>query len=107
MREYRFELPASIPRGRVTFRVVNAGRMPHSIALIPLPAGFPPIAEQLRGKTRRAVSTLAGVPPLRPGQSDTFAVDLEPSRYALVCFLVGRDGVSNARRGMASEFRVR
>jgi hypothetical protein len=107
MREYRFEFPASIPKDRVNVRVVNAGRLPHELALIPLPPGFPPIREQLRGRARRAVDTLAGVPVLRPGDTDTFAVDFAPSRYALVCFRVDPDGGSHALKGMASEFRVR
>lgn len=56
---------------------------------------------------RRALSVLAGVPPLLPGQSDSFAVDLVPARYAIVCFLIASDGTSEALKGMAAEFRVR
>lgn len=44
---------------------------------------------------------------LRPGETDAFAVDLVPGRYGMVDFQRDRKGVSNAVKGMYSEFRVR
>jgi len=104
--EYRFDYP-DIPSGRVVFRVVNRGRLEHRLALIPLPEDFPSIRVQLSGSTRRAVNPLASLPNLPPGSTTTFAADLARGRYALVDFLADRDGVSFARKGAASEFRVR
>ena len=105
VREGSFDYPR-IPAGRVVFRVVNTGRADHQLALVPLPESFPPIQEQLRGKRRRVVNPLASVPDLRPGARATFAADLEAGRYAFVDFTVDRDGVSHARKGEASEFRI-
>lgn len=105
MREYRFDHGA-IPRGRVVFRVRNAGRLFHRLSLIPLPPDLPPIQEQLRGNQRAVVFTQADVPDTPPGGTGTFAVDLSPGRYALVCFIVEPNGASHALQGMASEFRI-
>lgn len=106
MTEYRFEHQAVVPPGRTVFRVVNAGGEPHSLVLVELEEDFPPIDEQLRGSTRRGVPTYAQVPERPPGSRDTFAVDLEPGRYAFICFVAGPDGISHSTKGMSSEFRV-
>ncbi|MGH9263326.1 MAG: hypothetical protein ACRD1D_01410 [Acidimicrobiales bacterium] len=107
MDEYSFQHPAEIAPGRVVFRVVNAGAEPHSLVLVELAEDIPPIAEQLRSETRRAVPNLAQVPERPPGSRDIFAVDLEPGRYGFVCFVRDAEGVSHAFKGMTSEFRVR
>lgn len=107
MRDYGFDHPPLLPRGRVVLRVHNAGRLRHEMVLERLPEDFPPIDEQLRSKTRRAAPIIAYLHPLRPGASDAIAVDLTPGRYAMVCFIEGRDGTTHARKGMNSEFRVR
>lgn len=107
MREYRFDYTPRIPRGRVVFRAHNRGRRAHEIVLVPVPENFPPIDKQLHSKTRRPVGKLAHLRPLRPGESDAFAVDLVPGRYAMVDFITARDGEINGLKGMNSEFRVR
>lgn len=109
MSEYRFDYEQPVPGGRVVFRVVNAGRSSHSLTLLPLSGDIPPIAEQLRGRTRRIITPLAGVPDLPSGSDNSFAADLVPGqRYALVDFSrSGRaGGRSNALLGMSSEFRA-
>lgn len=107
MREYGYAYDRSIASGRTVFRVRNAGRLSHELVLIPLPKNFPPINVQLRSKTRQVIAPLAHLQPVQAGGSGTFAVNLAPGRYAMVCFLKDREGVSHARKGMSSEFRVR
>jgi hypothetical protein len=108
MRDYRFDYDPTIPSGRVVFRLLNKGMVPHRPSLLPLPENLPPIDKQLRGAKRRAVSPFAGVQDRRPGASGSFAVDLAAGRrYALVCYARDRDGSSHALKGMASEFRAR
>lgn len=103
----RLEYDHRVPGGRVVFRIVNAGRSTHRLALFPLPDDFPPIDEQLRGAERRPITPFAGVPDHLPGESATFAVDLQPGhRYAMVDFSQDLDGVSQALKGMSSEFRT-
>lgn len=107
MVENRFVHDGQIPPGRVVFRVRNEGSITHRLALLPLPEQSPPIDQQLRGEVRRSVPPYAGVPPLLPGDSERFAVDLAPGRrYAMVCFVRDSDGVTHAVKGMSSEFRV-
>ncbi|HEX6539576.1 MAG TPA: hypothetical protein VF155_10385 [Candidatus Dormibacteraeota bacterium] len=107
MRDYWFDFNgSSIPRGRVVFQISNAGRQYHQLALIPLPADFPPIQAQLRGADRRVVQELVSSPPLQPGKRDTFAAYLTPGRWAFVDFFIGPEG-SHAAMGMGAEFRVR
>ncbi len=106
MAEYRFEHPSTVPAGRQVYRITNAGAAPHSLVLVSLGDDVPPILEQLRSETRRGAPTFAKLPQRPPGSLDTFAVELPPGRYALVCFVTDPDGVSHALKGMASEIRV-
>ena len=106
MTEYRFEHQTGMPPGRTVFRVVNAGAEPHSLVLVALADDVPPIDEQLRSPDRRAAPTFAQVPERPSGSRDTFAVDLDPGRYAFICFVRGSDGVPHSLKGMSSEFRI-
>lgn len=105
MEDYRFNYDPDIPSGRVVFRIHNAGDVPHQVTLFPLPEDVPPIDEQLRGEQRRFVEPFADIYERPPGDTGTFAVDLEPgTRYAMVCFLEAKDGELHWRKGMVSEF---
>lgn len=105
--DYRFDYDPAITAGRVVFRVHNKGEAAHSLTLIPLTDDIPPIAEQLRGEQRRAITPLATIKARPPGTATSFAVDLAAGgRYALVCFLSDVEGQPHFRRGMSSEFRV-
>ena len=106
MTEYRFDVPAVIQAGRTVFRVANTGTLDHSLTLAVLPADMPPLDEQLKGDVRRGVTTLAALPTDKPGQKATFALDLPPGRYGLICFVQDPDGVQHAKMGMNAEFRV-
>lgn len=107
MRDYSFHYDPTIASGRILFRVVNSGSVPHNLSLLPLSEDIPPIDEQLRGSVRRAISPFASVKTRAPGATTTFAVDLAPGvRYAFVCFVDGPDGVPHALLGMSSEFRT-
>lgn len=106
MSEYRFEHQTELAPGRTVFRVVNAGAEPHSLVLVELEEDIPPIDEQLRSPNRRGAATFAQLPERPPASRDTFAVDLEPGRYAFICFVQAPNGISHALKGMSSEFRV-
>lgn len=106
MSEYAFQHPPVVPAGRQVFRVTNTGNERHSLVLVALADDVPPILEQLRSDTRRGTPTLAKLLPRPPGSHDTFAVELPPGRYGLVCFVAAAGGLSHAVMGMASEFKV-
>ena len=106
MQEYRFLYDAPDAAGRIVFRVHNEGRLRHDLVLVYLEEGLPPLDEQLRGSDRRIVATIASLPARAPGQQGTFAVDLQPGRYGMICFVTDPDGRQHAQKGMNSEFRV-
>lgn len=107
MSEYRFALAASVPAGRVVFRVANAGTQEHELALVVLPADYPEnTMDQLRSTKRRALATRAYLPRRPGGASGTFAVELAKGRYAFMCFVPGADGEAHALKGMTLQFDV-
>ncbi len=106
MDEYLFDYDAPSAPGRVVFDVRNNGRLGHQLVLIHLPEGVPSIDRQLRSKDRKVVATVATLAPRGPGRRGTFAVDLDPGRYATVCFVNDADG-QHAQKGMNAEFRIR
>lgn len=106
MADFRFDYDPAIAGGRVLFRVANTGKASHSLSLLPLTDDIPPIDQQLRGTTRRAVTPLAAIKARPPGTATTVAVELVPgTRYAMVCFVDDAEG-THALRGMSSEFRT-
>lgn len=107
MLDHSFRYPPDVRSGRVLFRITNAGTVPHSLSLLPLPEDLPPIDQQLRGTERRAIPTVAAIHAKPPGGRTTLAADLTSGgRYALICFLDDPAGVSHALQGMNSEFRA-
>ena len=106
MTDYHFGYSGPIHAGRTVFVAVNKGRVVHRLELVPLPKDFPPIQVQLHGSQRRPVQVMASIPFTPPGQTGSFAVDLAPGRYAFISFVIDRDGVSQALKGMATEFMV-
>lgn len=97
-----------VPAGRVIFRITNAGRAAHRLALIPLPEDFPPLEEELANEQGRSAPLQARVPDLPPGAVGMFAADLiAGQRYALVDFSRSAEGTVHARLGVAAEFRPR
>lgn len=107
MSENRFAYKPPRSTGRVVFEARNDGRVDHELVLVIVPEELPPLDEQLRSGTRRVIATLASVPRRQPGRRGTFAVDLEPGRYGIICFVQDADGVQHAQKGMSSEFRLR
>ena len=106
MHDYRFEMAGEIARGRVVVEVTNQGTMNHALTLISLPDDFPPLDEQLRGDERRGAASVARVPARPPGEGSKFALDAQPGRYGLVCFVADADGLTHGQKGMNFEFRV-
>ncbi len=104
--EYRFDFRAPTRPGRVVVKTRNDGRVRHEVVMLELPPNFPPIKEQIAGKERRFVGTLAYQLPLRPGRRGALAVDVKRARYALVCLQEAPDGKRHADKGMATEFRI-
>jgi hypothetical protein len=107
MREYGFVVQPTFKSGRTVLRVRNLGTLDHEMVLISLAPELPPIAEQLRSANRQVVPTVAVLHARPPGGTGTLAVDLDPGRYAFICFVKDADGSQHAQKGMATEFRVK
>ena len=107
MTEYRYRLDAPDAAGRLVFDARNDGRLDHELVLIEVPDGVDDIDRQLRSKERLVVPTIARMAPRDPGRRGTFAVDLGPGRYALICFVQDEDGGQHAQKGMSAEFRLK
>jgi hypothetical protein len=99
-----------VPAGRVQVRVVNEGDTPHGLTMLPLGDDEPPIGELLTNDTAEVRAPFAGVPPLEPGQTARFAVDLDTGRrYALYDSTTkpgDLQGRSHAQTGWHTEFRT-
>jgi hypothetical protein len=106
MDEYRFDLRSPAASGRIVFEARNTGTVDHELVLVGVPEDLPPIGEQLRSGKRVVVPTVARMAPHAPGTRGTFAVDLVPGRYALVCFVKDADGEQHDQKGMSTEFTI-
>lgn len=108
MTEFSFRYSPPRSGGRVVFRVRNIGRLDHALTLTPLSEDTPPIDQQLHGSVRRILPQFAGTFSVRPGQVDTFTVNLlAGQRYALLCGLFSGTDAPHDLLGMSSEFRTR
>lgn len=108
MYEFQFHHDTVAAAGRHVFEVHNAGTLAHEMVLLSVPNDFPvSIDAQARSGTPAAFPTIAFLPPRDPGESGTFAVDLAPGRYALICFLKAPDQERHVLKGMSSELEVR
>jgi hypothetical protein len=109
--EYAFEADG-LRAGKAKVRFVNAGEEPHHLLAVPL----------LPGKTVEDVTKAlkANRPPpvkideetastvIEGGEEQVMEVELEPGRYALLCFIADRaGGPPHAFQGMVGETTVR
>lgn len=107
--EYRLgEQRVEVNRGRVVFNIKNEGGLGHQLTFFRIPEGLPgTLDEQLHSPRRLPASPLAVLPTLAPNGDTTIALDLEPGRYGVVCFLKDDDGTVHALKGMNAEVSVR
>lgn len=107
MTEYQFALePPPTESGRTVLQVRNAGQELHKFDLVLLPDDMPPLDVHLKGQQRRLVTPYLELPPARPGQVQTVAVDLVAGqRYGVVCVLETPEGDAHLRLGMNAEFK--
>jgi uncharacterized cupredoxin-like copper-binding protein len=110
--EFAFNLTTlSFPVGDVTFQASNDGEQPHEMIVAKMPEDVT-LEEALQAEDVEAlgVEDIAFFAPINPGAEATWTVtDLEPGRYAYVCFIPDEDdleGTPHALKGMAGEFTV-
>jgi uncharacterized cupredoxin-like copper-binding protein len=101
----------TVPHGKVTFLVTNAGTIPHEMLVLPLAgtqsAGTRPVGRDgltdETGSLGEASATCAegGGQGILPSAAGWVTLDLQPGRYELVCNLPG-----HYRAGMYNELTV-
>lgn len=106
LEEYAFNVSEPVPPGRVVFELINRGDEAHELVLLRVPEETGGLEDLLASLSPRALPPTFVVPPRDPGQSAAFAVDLEPGRYGLICFVEDAGGVQHHRLGMVAEFGV-
>ena len=120
--EYAFVMPQSIKGGWTTLRLENTGKEAHEFALVKLDVDRTraDVLEVLSDPATQEqgppdwVTIRAGIPTLQAGETASLTQQLEPGRYALICFLDGPSGkphfldgcsVSSTSRGMRMQSR--
>jgi uncharacterized cupredoxin-like copper-binding protein len=84
--------------GRVTFAVRNVGTVPHELVVLKTPKSA---GSLLNGARADEAGNVGETGDLAPGKTKTFAVNLKPGHYALVCNLPG-----HYRAGQHIDFNV-
>jgi hypothetical protein len=112
--EYAFVMPSELEGGWTTLRLENTGEEPHEFALAKLEgdrtradvlAMLSDPATQEQGPPGW-VAIRAGIPTLQAGETAALTQELEPGRYALICFLDGPSGKPHFLDGMLSVVEV-
>jgi hypothetical protein len=119
MKEYTFEVPASIASGPQIWELGNTGTQPHFMVLWGVPSGttFDQVMATIDSFfTGTPTANALGFEDLRdiydtsfisPGQHEWVQVDLDPGTYAAVCFFPDKaTGQPHALSGMITVFTV-
>jgi hypothetical protein len=120
--DFSFAVDSSIPAGRHTIRVENAGVEPHDLVVMKLNPGKTVdelFAAMNPERARRPGQASAPPPPLEtlitgaggvaaigPGMESFFETNLTPGDYVLLCMATAPDGKSHIEHGMIKQFRI-
>ncbi|MDT0276961.1 hypothetical protein [Blastococcus goldschmidtiae] len=116
--DYEYEgLPDTVPAGTVAVTFNNEGEEVHEIGLVRINEGVTQSIEELLAlpeEEAMSMATFVGVAFADPGQSDTTFMEMEPGRYAAVCFVpegtthidMPGEGAPHFTLGMVGEFTV-
>ena len=112
----------SVPAGRHTVRVENAGVEPHDLVMMRLAPGTT-VADLMNmlnpERARRADQArqpppppeslptgVGGIAAIAPGMESFFEANLSPGEYVLVCMATAPDGRSHIEHGMVKQIRI-
>lgn len=116
--DYEYEgLPGTLPSGTVAMTFDNQGEEVHEIGLVRIDEGVTQSVEELLAMPEEqamSMVTFVGVAFADPGQADTTFLEMEPGRYAAVCFVpegtthtdMPGGGAPHFTLGMVGEFTV-
>jgi uncharacterized cupredoxin-like copper-binding protein len=108
--DFKFDMPASVPAGAVSFHLMNEGKEMHQAMVVRLEDGktLKDLAEAMKtpGPPPSWVKFVGGPNGIAPGATTTATVLLTPGQYAILCFIPGADGVPHMAKGMVQGFEV-
>ena len=120
--DFSFALDSSVPAGRHTIRVENAGVEPHDLVMMklnpektvaelfaamnPERARRPGQAAEPPPPLESLVTGAGGIAAIAPGMESFFEANLSPGDYVLLCMATAPDGRSHLEHGMVKQFRI-
>jgi uncharacterized cupredoxin-like copper-binding protein len=111
--DYRFEAPARIPAGTITFRMENVGKELHHLWIVKLTAGKTPDdftkAMNAWGTALKMPSWAVDVGGPNSASAGTGAegtMTLDPGTYMLVCWVPSPDGTLHVMKGMIKPITI-
>lgn len=111
-RDFAFEMPASIPAGVTTFRLLNRGKQLHHLSLVRLDEGktatdgLNALIAAGRGVRPAWMHSVGGPNAAMPGAGNTVTLLLEPGSYLAYCEVPGPDPAPHFMKGMVKGFTV-
>ena len=101
--DYKFVLPAVIPKDATSIHLVNEGKEDHELLIGRMNDGV--TLDQVKTATNlRALVPDTITLDAEPGQSAEMAIDVTAGNWFMACFLTTADGKSHAELGMIGEF---
>jgi hypothetical protein len=101
--DYTFELPATIPKGATSIRLVNQGKEDHELIVGRINDGV--TLEQVKAATNlKTVVPKTITLDAKPGQSSEMAIDVTSGNWFMACYLTTAEGKSHSELGMIGEF---
>jgi uncharacterized cupredoxin-like copper-binding protein len=108
--DFKLDMPATIPSGAVSLRLVNSGKELHQAQIIRLDQGKTvadlEAAMKHEGPPPPWLRFVGGPNGIAPGQEATSMASLAPGKYALICLIPSPDGVPHLMKGMIQPFEV-
>jgi hypothetical protein len=110
MRDFTFDIPDTLPAGRNTFTVANAGPQPHELNILKLAPGkslSDVQAWQPDQGTPPPFEAVGGMNGMSQGETHYMTLDLEPGTYLAICNIPDPgSGVPHSQLGMLRQFTV-
>jgi uncharacterized cupredoxin-like copper-binding protein len=108
--DFKLDMPARIPGGAVSLRLVNTGKELHQAQIVRLDQGKTVAdlekAMKHEGPPPPWLRFVGGPNGIAPGQEVTSISSLAPGNYALICLIPSPDGVPHLMKGMIQPFEV-
>jgi uncharacterized cupredoxin-like copper-binding protein len=108
--DFKLDMPATVPAGAVSLRLVNSGKEFHQAQIVRLDQGKTvadlEAAMKHEGPPPPWLRFVGGPNGIGPGQEATSIAALAPGTYALICLIPSPDGVSHLMKGMIQPFEV-